>query len=123
VVVGGQVLDIVRHHLPHLEAHRVPLFRLIEDDPADRAVLVQQELWRLAHGILLVAYWRQIPLSRRVSRRKHLRGGGQSGRGMAATGWERVPLTPTASDRRPTAHFLGVVDSGGSTTSTIIFIG
>src|SRR5262249_16119138 len=38
---------VLRHLLPHLLAHRVSLLRLVEDDPADRAVLLKQEL--LAH--------------------------------------------------------------------------
>src|SRR5206468_698778 len=58
-VVVGEVLDVVGHELPHLEAHRVALLGLVEDDPADRSVFLQQELPRLAHGALLVGGSRQ----------------------------------------------------------------
>src|SRR2546427_216858 len=52
-VVGGQILHVLGHELPHLQAHGVALLRLVEDDPADRPVLLQQKLRRFAHGALL----------------------------------------------------------------------
>src|SRR5437762_7628244 len=51
-VVGGEVVYVVGHQLPHLLAHRVPLLRLVEDDPADRSVLLDQQLRRLGHRVL-----------------------------------------------------------------------
>src|SRR5262249_39475286 len=49
-VVGGEVVDVLRHELPRLDAHGIPLLGLVEDDPADRSVLLQQEGQRFAHG-------------------------------------------------------------------------
>src|SRR5262249_46867500 len=122
VVIGGHVLHVFGHHLPHLQAHRVPLFRLVEDDPADRAVLVQHQLRRFAHGISPGSLLAPNPCIARLlatqaarfsggvgrrsagggsspprGRRSLFRGGwAPSGRpAPATTGWERVPLTPT----------------------------
>src|SRR5207245_8685507 len=39
------------HPLPHFQTYGVALLGLVEDDPADRSVLLQQELRRLAHGV------------------------------------------------------------------------
>src|SRR5215470_14236230 len=49
-VVGGEVLDVLRHELPGFHAHRVPLLRTVEDDPADGSVLLHQEARGIAHG-------------------------------------------------------------------------
>src|SRR4029434_6215269 len=49
-IVRGQIVHVTGHELPHLLTHRVPLLRLIEDDPADRSVLLQQQGGRGAHG-------------------------------------------------------------------------
>jgi len=49
-VVGGKILDVLRHELPRLHAHRVPLLGAVEDDPADGAVLLHQEARSVAHG-------------------------------------------------------------------------
>ena len=43
-VVGGELVHVLGHRFPHLLAHRVALLRLVEDDPADRAVLFHHEL-------------------------------------------------------------------------------
>ena len=43
-VVARQLLDVAGHGFPHLLAHRVAFVRLVEDDPADGAVLLHQEL-------------------------------------------------------------------------------
>ena len=53
-VVGDQFLDVVGHELPRLEAHGISLLRPVEDDPADRSVLLEEEGRFLAHGCLQV---------------------------------------------------------------------
>src|SRR3989442_3444618 len=40
-IVAGQILNVLGHELPHLQAYGVALLRLVEDDPADRPILVQ----------------------------------------------------------------------------------
>jgi hypothetical protein len=56
-VVALEVLHVVGHQLPHIQADGVALLRLVEDDPADRAVLLEQQLARFAHDALLVGGW------------------------------------------------------------------
>src|SRR5262249_61711071 len=56
-VVALEVFYVVGHELPHVQADGVALLRLVEDDPADRAVLLEQQLGRLAHDVLLVGGW------------------------------------------------------------------
>src|SRR5258705_6424615 len=51
-VVGRELPHVLGHALPHLLAHRVALVRLVEGDPADRAVLLHQQRLGLArHGL------------------------------------------------------------------------
>src|SRR2546427_7667163 len=103
-VVGGQVANVLGHTLPHLQAHGVALLRLVEDDPADRPVLLQQKLRRLAHGALLLRnYVKATCIASALVTQAPPCGGGQWG---AAGGRRRFGAPPLSA--RP-----GGLDSHG----------
>ena len=60
--VGLEGGDDPRHRRPHVERHRVVLLRLVEDHPADAALLAGDHLRRAEIHVLILRLARIFPL-------------------------------------------------------------